>query len=292
MQTIYHYCDAAAFISIITSGMLRLTHTRKMNDHSEGLVIERAMLEWLDDAVQQRVFSSEDRETVRLALSERRPELYATCFSRERDSTAQWMNYADRGRGFAIGFDPDLLWHNTLASSNHSEWGEDIFVIPVPAETSPEKRIALTPVLYVDKGRKSAIMSRLITEIRAFMKHSAIDGVVGACAFYGAISKDVSFKHEQEVRLVYRPGIIPAPPRSGRPPHIIGPLSPLQWRAGAYGVTPYFDFRVPVEAIKEVWIGPANPEHKDHSARHLLENLLRFHGMSDVALAESQSPYR
>ncbi|MCA8504685.1 hypothetical protein LGN13_23595 [Burkholderia multivorans] len=116
--------------------------------------------------------------------------------------------------------------------------------------------------------------------------------MVNKATFYSAIAKDASFQHEQELRLIYAPSIIPAAADTGEGPRALGPVRQLKWRASTYGVTPYFEFPIPNGAIREIWIGPANPEHKDRASRHLLSALLQYHGAGDAQLIESSSTYR
>jgi hypothetical protein len=143
---IYHYCDAAAFISIVTNKKLWLTNTRKMNDHSEGAIIERAILKWLREDQERNDpprYADNAASLIEEALAQNRPELYACCFSRERDSTTQWLNYADRGRGFAIGFREDLLHTNTLVPWNHSSFEGEKYVVPVRFSDNASERLTL-----------------------------------------------------------------------------------------------------------------------------------------------------
>ncbi|WP_175732303.1 DUF2971 domain-containing protein [Burkholderia ambifaria] len=298
MDTIYHYCDAAAFLSIITNKQLWLTNTRKMNDHSEGFVIEKALVDWVKQGIDGQfgnlqLWPDDSIDKVKHALAMGRPELYACCFSREKDSTSQWLNYADRARGFAIGFDPEKLWQNRLVPWNHSTFDGERYVVPVRFSNQPEERLTLTPVLYVNRETVGSILSdRLWGNTRDFLSGGSPDAMVNTASFFSSIAKDASFRHESELRLIYAPSVMPAAPGSMGEPHVFGTIKPMKWRASAYGLTPHFEFNFPVDAIREIWIGPANPEHKDHAARHLLSTLLNLHGVWDVQLMESRSPYR
>ncbi|WP_199032418.1 hypothetical protein [Ralstonia sp. ASV6] len=48
MPTIYHYCDATAFTSVIQKRVLWLSNTRRMNDASEVVGMERAFRELIE----------------------------------------------------------------------------------------------------------------------------------------------------------------------------------------------------------------------------------------------------
>lgn len=300
MEIIYHYCDASAFLSIITNKKLWVTNTRKMNDHSEGHLIEKAVAQAIRRDLdgkpgRENRMTESDLDKVAHALAMGRPELFACCFSREKDSTAQWLNYADRGRGFAIGFDRETLWRNKVYPWNHSVLDGEKYVVPPRFSRKPDERLTLTPVLYMDGQYAQQIVDEQIYHyVVDFLRDGTLQKeMVNNVAFFSSIAKDASFRHENELRLVYAPSIkIEVRPGSDARSEILGPIEPMKWRTSAYGVTPYFEFSFTPGAVREVWIGPANPEHKDHAARHLLYTLLTLNGFWDVQFIESKSPYR
>lgn len=267
-----------------------------MNDHSEGLIIERALMRWIADDLENNdppQFTDSAAMKIKEALAVGRPELYACCFSRERDSTTQWLNYADKGKGFAIGFDADSIRQNRILPWNHSTFDGEKYVIPVRFSQDPEERLSLTPVLYVDDSSADSILgANLWGKVREFIDGGSPNAMVNTATFYSSIAKDASFRHENEYRLVYAPSVMPLPPGQLGEPIVTGTVKPLKWRSSGYGVTPYFEYEFNVDAIREVWIGPANPEHNDHAARHLISTMLNLNGFWGMQLLESRSPYR
>lgn len=267
-----------------------------MNDFSEGMLIERALNEKLN--LRKNIEDDERGSPMRAtaSLKENRPEFYACCFSTERDSTTHWLNYADGGRGFSIGFEAKSLWQNRLQPHNHSIWEGNTYVVPVNTSVNPEERLALTPLLYADSKMVDEIVGPLSQAVGLPLRPEKQDELAHTISFYNAISKDHAFRHEREWRLIYAPTIVPPfPPPSGAQigrPIIHGHLEPLMWRAGPYGITPYFEFGFKAESIKEIWIGPKNPEHQDKVARHLLIDLLHLNGFWSVTTRESKAPYR
>ncbi len=110
----YHYTSEEGLNGILSSGGLRAMHRWGMNDSGE---FSHAM-NTLKSAL-ARASASGVRETKRLILeieesldnifSQDKNELdcraYCACLSARRDDQDMWRNYADEGRGFAIGFE-------------------------------------------------------------------------------------------------------------------------------------------------------------------------------------------
>lgn len=107
--TLYHYCDSAAFLSIIKSGELWATHARFLNDTEEFTRGEKIVANALAD------FAGAEggaRGEILLDLAERygqvapsaQHDYFVTSFSESGDALSQWRAYANDGAGFAIGF--------------------------------------------------------------------------------------------------------------------------------------------------------------------------------------------
>ena len=62
--------------------------------------------------------------------------VFCTCFSEEPDSRSQWLEYADDGHGFAIGFDPTTF---------------DL------KRDDPTRDVELRPVIYDEKEQERAL---------------------------------------------------------------------------------------------------------------------------------------
>jgi len=229
MTMIYHYCDANAFLSIMESGKLRLTNTRRMNDHSEGLIIERAVLGVLRD----RNDMADVIPYVEEHLSVRRQDLYACCFSEAEDSVTQWMTYGDDGRGFAIGFDSDLLWQNRV---HPLQLYDERYYCPIPS-LDVKQTIALTKVLYCNRSRLESIAREILSKTiptpqRRSHPSSGTDWLVTQVFWVAAVGKDQAFECEKEWRLIHSPSFRYSSPEAGM---MVGELS---WRMGRYGITP------------------------------------------------------
>lgn len=291
MAIIYHYCDPVAFLSIIESRSLWLGNARKMFDARVGDTVGTMLV---DALIHHGAPSGAQRELateLALTLNLSRRELFTCCFSENRDDTCQWWSYADVGRGFAIGFDSDLL--SPAGSVTRAPVVHD-------ALADSARGIALSPVLYGDDAtltRHIESLKNMVAEAagnagpgapdtRSLDREPGIRAAARACEWLGVMSKDPSFRHELEWRLVYV--------SSGETDNRT--CTPcIHWRTTKYGLTSYFRYGFLPEAVREVWIGPNNSERlhpeclfgiKEH---HALKLLMRTHGYERTEIIESSS---
>jgi hypothetical protein len=292
MAIIYHYCNPGAFLSIIESRSLWLGNARKMFDARIGDVVGTMLVDALTQDRQHPGGLSKLAAELALALNLSRRELYTCCFSENRDTTAQWWSYADAGRGFAIGFDSERLHPFREGASTR---------LAPNALAESARGIALSPVLYGDDAtltRNIETLKSKLTELASERDCARPDrtphvhAVALACEWLGVMSKDPSFRHELEWRLVYvSPGDAN---RSGeREPG----AAQIQWRTTHYGLTSYFRYGFELDAVREVWIGPNNNERlhpnslfgiKEH---HALKLLMQTHGYERTEIIEGSSRY-
>ncbi|WP_432778376.1 DUF2971 domain-containing protein [Burkholderia gladioli pv. alliicola] len=160
-STVYHYCGADAFLSILSNGFLWVSDARKTNDRRE--------LDWFKDLALKHLAKSaakgdkmlSDLHLVlraRFELIEDVSDYYVCCFSEKKDSVPQWVAYADRGTGFAIGFDVNALRAKigaALLSSTYS---------PVPF-VSGANGWGFGPVVYAEEGVANAQIDDLMSTI-------------------------------------------------------------------------------------------------------------------------------
>ncbi|MGJ8749438.1 hypothetical protein [Burkholderia pseudomallei] len=96
-STVYHYCGAESFFSIVRNGRLWVSDARKTNDRRE--------LEWFKDLALKHIAKSAatgDKMLsdlhlalkVRFELLEDVSDYYVCCFSEKKDSVPQWVAYA------------------------------------------------------------------------------------------------------------------------------------------------------------------------------------------------------
>ncbi|MBI9065109.1 MAG: DUF2971 domain-containing protein [Marinilabiliaceae bacterium] len=109
-ETVYHYCSANAFLSIINQGKIRLSNSMFSNDYKEGKIL----LECIQKYAEEKKITPETQEHFRLKtiISEMRDialHNHVVCFSDIPDLLSQWRGYGDECNGFSIGFSTKYL---------------------------------------------------------------------------------------------------------------------------------------------------------------------------------------
>jgi len=120
IDRVYHYCSLETFISIIKNKTIRLSDINKSNYYLET----KTTIEFIKKAAinlsrqnsiekYQKIMLGIDNESaikhlidmvLNRFLNYRDILIYATCFSEITDLLSQWCEYADNGKGVAIGF--------------------------------------------------------------------------------------------------------------------------------------------------------------------------------------------
>lgn len=102
ITSIYHYCSNDAFVSIISSKIIRLSLMDQSNDTEEG--------RWILRSLKQRINQERDLSHVKdilLDMIEDSVKFLSSggfCLSEHKDLLSQWRGYADDGQGVSIGF--------------------------------------------------------------------------------------------------------------------------------------------------------------------------------------------
>lgn len=105
---IVHYTSVEALKSILSSGNLRMSHFRYLNDSTEMLHGRGSVNELLQAEVQRQDTTSPFFDFCRLAFNEQDDnaiQYFVSSFSDLADSSELWSRYGDRGAGVAITFD-------------------------------------------------------------------------------------------------------------------------------------------------------------------------------------------
>lgn len=284
-KTIYHYCGADAFLSIIKGGRLWVSDARKTNDRQE--------LRWFKDLAFEHLDTKSKKSKeikallvdldLQFNLIRDISDYFVCCFSEDRDSVPQWSAYAERGTGYALGFDVNALRLAIGAPLIDSTYS----IAPGEAtseDLAPEEW-GFGPVFYAEQhatGQQLKHLNMLI-DIEPLFGRSAPDVareyIDRVCAF----CKHPDFRTEQEWRMVFNATLSDrrAKAASAAP-------AQKQWRRGAYGLTPYFETPNIRSCIKEVVIGPANIDRT--SQEYVGEFLKAFEVKAKVGV--SNSPYR
>jgi hypothetical protein len=106
---IYHYCPPEAFLAILTNRNFRLSASYTLNDVSEGSWGYSVFTE-AAEALEKETGTEFVSNIVRpVTAGHLHSMLMIGCFSLAADVLSQWRAYANDGRGFAIGFSPQLV---------------------------------------------------------------------------------------------------------------------------------------------------------------------------------------
>ena len=273
-ETIYHYTDDRGLEGIIKCGTLWFTDIFDLNDPSElkhGIALaidvlmeETKRKEHLKTFAQ--TFSNRFSESI-----ERTANYFVCCFSKNGDELGQWRAYADDGRGYALGFDAEVL--------------ERLF----------GGESASFPVIYNDDDLRSlyrVIVRQVVPLLNGLHGLKLRPDVYQKCLFYTSVLlssnfiinsihfKNESYKNEEEYRFIhFYSGIKPVPG--------------LKLRTRPYSLVRYIesDWRTSAsDALKEIVCGPASDP--DRGAKFARDCLRTYCPGMDVTIDGSRIPYR
>jgi hypothetical protein len=150
-KILYHYCNSNALLNFIKFQELYLSDIRGMNDYSEMSYGKKLINESIRpnlDLDSYRNLHALFNDDLTLALN----EPFVFCLSAEEQLLSQWINYADHGRGFVVGFniDPKALEIIGINPKGHSS----LHAI--------DSKIVLSPVIYNNELQKKLIQLCLV----------------------------------------------------------------------------------------------------------------------------------
>jgi hypothetical protein len=275
---IYHYTNDLGLRGILQEGKFWLTDIFNLNDPSElkhGIsLLIKAFDDKIDTGHQECKYFAEWFKALVLGKGIQWTADYFVCsFSLCGDELGQWRAYADNGRGFALGFDTNIL--------------EDAFMDDGKTHNLDNGTF---PVIYNDKQLAEIqidLVERLLRHIPLrCMKVLNRDAFFEKLLFpltHHSLYPTLHFKHEaysneKEYRFLQ---ILPAVPPSE-----------VKLRSRPYSLVRYreFDWRsVVAKALKKIVVGPAADKEK---ASHFAQDCLRAFHTESVELIYSGIPYR
>jgi hypothetical protein len=207
IQPLFHYTSEAAFVSIVKSQTVWFTSIYYMDDDQElsfgfgvfqellkaalkreDVLVERFLKPLVEDA-------SKDFEKIKSIF-----EFYSASFG-QRDDAQQWMDYADKGAGVAIGLKPGF------------------FALVNPKDPTPEGTTFLGKVVYGEESAKvryAGVIDSAIFIVRQafrdgllvvpadeaeFLRHIAAQMYV-EILWNSVTSKASKWSHQVETRLL------------------------------------------------------------------------------------------
>lgn len=271
---VYHYCSATVFKKIIENKALRLSDVTESNDSKEIIYNNAFIKQYVQSKINgfSRKFKLnrfKKEELLQIVFNHfsfymedfyYRP--YACCFSYNGDLLSQWRGYADDGRGFAIGFDLNML-RKIGKPEKDDRISNDIFELGdvIYNEKEERKRIriivnALFDWFADDIKTKGYDPNAFIVDANILMKF-----LFKNCLFY----KNSFFEEEKEWRLCFY-----AQPNSKVEHTFISKgysFSEMGYFLRDNRLVSYVDlfFKQHPEIIKKIIIGPKNNSNMVYS---------------------------
>ncbi|EIE1195312.1 DUF2971 domain-containing protein [Vibrio parahaemolyticus] len=279
-DVIYHYTDIGACQSLIENNQFWLSAHSFMNDEQEyyqGLDILESKLESYIGAAGQ--YSQEI--TQQLISHVKEVMIYSTSFSKESDLLSQWRSYCPKEGGVSIGFDKAILEATLCGRKGHANFRylQDCcydtkhtdYVADVIAKATLQNLDKMGGTLH-----ETILHENTFLEILTFL----------------ARTKNPSFSEEAEVRLFsygHRKldGIRTQQINKSPSLQLVNTES-VSFRPKQSFLIPFLKIDFPIEAIKEIKIGPSNFQGECMEG---LTMYLKSKGL-DVKLTYSDIPYR
>lgn len=244
IKTIYHYCSTDAFLKILLSNSIFLTHCRMLNDGKEDRMFLNSFLEFdlVDD------YSDVEIEIARKIIDEYKKKVtfpYIACFSKKDDILSQWIAYGDDGRGVSIGFDLSKIPFIDLLNEQHGD----------------NPKVIIDEVGYSDDNDE--LIRKIFGASSIIYKKEGNAEKAIACGLRGLerlsiFTKSTSFSHEDEVRMVYYPCYRHLL-RKFNQEEFEGDVNyELDFLSSATRIKSYFKYRLPLDTISSITLGPKN----------------------------------
>lgn len=263
MGIIYHHTDVNGLIGIIQNNNLWATNIHYLNDYNEfkngiealNLICEKHINskikeEYANIEEPYKLFLSVMNESLKVNLEKRNH--YIVSFTKSRDNLRQWMSYGVTNASYAIGFDDEnlksiQLGENTTASEDFTYCLNDVSYSMSKFENLLSAE-SVVKNLHNNRFKTNKYAIELVNEL-----------LFGLCSL-----KDLTFADENEVRMVLQDRKIGAIHKK------------IQYRNQLGVITPYIKVPIPLDAIREIIIGPNI--HKELATKGL-ESLLISHGI-------------
>ncbi len=277
-DALYHYTSFSGMTGIVSSGELRASDIRYMNDSAEL----RHTLNLLKTHVTQRVIDGTDHPRLLNQLLEwlshrvvSGPMLFGASFRANGNLLSQWRGYSAHGKGVSLGFAPEHIMH--CARSQHFQVAKCLY------STEEQRRLIREVVDAIEitalrMGENDDPTHRHPTQ----SYYDVFEHIEGDLLRIAAILKHPSFEEEQEWRIV-SPMISEAGDEA------------VDFREGAAMMVPYYRFSLADAAgnhmqLDHVYLGPTN--NVELSMNSLELYLQRMRTRPRRGLSYCQIPYR
>lgn len=132
MSTLYHYCSASSFASIIENQSIWLSSLSLSNDSAEGKIVGTTF-----KALFEKRGLEEKKVESAMQFINKLEEItdgLGFCLSESGDLLSQWRGYAHDGRGYSVGFSKEYLEELASKKPNEVAWFRLNKVIYTPEE--------------------------------------------------------------------------------------------------------------------------------------------------------------
>ena len=262
-KVIWHYTDDRGLSGILETGTLWITDIFDLNDPSElrhGLsygvnYLNKIAQSWgiTELSYVAKVFSELHASGVRETMN-----FFTLCFSLDGDELGQWRAYADDGRGYALGFDGDILEALFLALSPGSHHTFPVIYDDALAESQQKALVDVVSLVFSDpKFAGLSIQQKKKVMIRASNIFSS--NIILTAALF----KHQAYTNEKEYRFL-------------EAAHTKQPVS-IKHRKRPYSLVRYreLDWQQHRDALKFIRIGPAaGPERMKEFAEDCVREFL------------------
>jgi hypothetical protein len=278
MQIIYHYCDAAAFFSILKNKKIWLSGINNLNDHQE--------VEWTIRKIHRALqkleakFPLTDIASLWNQIQQSRATPYVCSFSSEGDLLSQWRAYARDGTGFAIGFNADYFPNSGKLPH---------------LSASLANSITTLPVIYAEAEQEAFIEASLIACLQSLSgksedeKFNILAGAAYALNGQSTIYKNPAFAEEKEWRIIHIP-LITGNIESNKTTVQLA-ISDIQHRVSAERIVTYFEYDFSksneTQPVVDIVLGP-----KCATSAYDLSLFLTVNGFQNVRPRKSAATYR
>ncbi|MBN7576342.1 hypothetical protein C1H57_15155 [Clostridium sp. 2-1] len=219
LESIYHYCSADTFMSIIQNKTLRLSDLNKTNDYMEkrwankfivSLLQEKLNEYGIDMKLEEDYWYDEEsnshlqyyKKEVERVLYDESPVLI-TCFSEGKDILSQWRAYGQDGTGVTIGFNYKVI--NLLNDK------KDMVVKNVIYKENKQKeklgQLIESVIIYIQNMFEEDNV-RISDDFNVYFKEefdAFCEVLVDYIGEISCIIKNPAFSEEKEVRIIYNP---------------------------------------------------------------------------------------
>lgn len=246
VDTLYHYTSFAGLLGIVTSGVLRASDIRYMNDSAEL----RHTLNLLQTHVTDRINQGTDNPRLLNQLLDWLSHrivsgsmLFGGSFRANGNLLSQWRGYSKHGKGVSLGFDPAFI--RSCAEHQRFQVGKCLY------EAGQQKALIEQIVDAVEiTVRQAEEDEEPIPHPRDNAYHYGFERVEGDLLRIASVLKHPSFEEEQEWRIV-SPVITDFPDAS------------VHFREGTSMLIPFYEFQLTdgdnrCLQLDHVYLGPTS----------------------------------